>query len=454
MTSDPIVLPLVDDGLGNSAYLVDLGDGRALAVDPSRDLRALRRAAGQGGMTVAYTADTHLHADFVTGALDLAVDEGARVLAAADRNREYPHTPLGDDDEVDVGGLVLKAMATPGHTHEHLAYELRDGSRAIGVFTGGSLLVGSAARTDLVSPERTEELARAQYRSLQRLAHLDDTVAVWPTHGAGSFCSAPSGSGRTSTIGQERASNALLRAASEDDFVEQLLGSLGSYPPYFDRLGEVNRRGPTVIGRPAELPGLGAVHVARLQAAGAEVVDVRPIADFSVGHVPGALSIPLRLSFATWLGWLVDPNRPLVVVRADDQDPAEVVWQARKIGYEWLAGELAGGMDAWTRAGRPVATVPLVAPGELAGTTVLDVRQDDEYVSGHVPGARHIELGDLPSHADGLPVGPTVVMCGHGERAMGAASLLTRQGRGDVAVLAGGPEDWARDTGQLLHVDS
>ena len=454
MTSDPLVLPIVDDGLGNSAYLVDLGGGRALAVDPSRDLRALCRAAGQRGLTVAYAADTHLHADFVTGALDLAAGEGARVLAAAEGNREYPHTPLGDDDEVDVGGLVLKALATPGHTHEHLAYELRDGSRTIGVFTGGSLLVGSAARTDLVSPERTEELARAQYRSLQRLAHLDDTVVVWPTHGAGSFCSAPSGSGRTSTIGQERASNALLRAASEDDFVEQLLGSLGSYPPYFDRLGEVNRRGPTVIGRPAGLPGLGAFHVARLQAAGAEVVDVRPIADFSVGHVPGALSIPLRVSFATWLGWLVDPNRPLVVVRADDQDPAEVVWQARKIGYEGLAGELAGGMDAWTRAGRPVASVPLVTPGELAGATVLDVRQDDEYASGHVPGAQHIELGDLPSRTDGLPIGPTVVMCGHGERAMGAASLLARAGRGDVAVLAGGPEDWARDTGQLLHVDS
>jgi hydroxyacylglutathione hydrolase len=452
MTSDPLVLPLVDVGLGNSAYLVDLGDGRALAVDPSRDLRALRRAAGQRGLTVAYAADTHLHADFVTGALDLAEDGGVRVLAAAGGNREYPHTPLGDEDEVDVGGLMLKALATPGHTHEHLAYELRDGSRTIGVFTGGSLLVGSAARTDLVSPERTEELARAQYRSLQRLARLDDATAVWPTHGAGSFCSAPSGRARTSTIGQERATNTLLRAASEEDFVQQLLGSLGSYPPYFDRLGEVNRRGPTVIAGPAELPGLGADHVARLQAAGAEVVDVRPMADFSVGHVPGAVSIPLRQSFATWLGWLVDPNRPLVVVRADDQDPAEVVWQTRKIGHERLAGELAGGMDAWTRAGRPVTATPLVGPRSLAGVTVLDVRQDDEYTAGHVPGALHVELGDLPSRAGSLPTGSTVVMCGHGERAMGAASLLTRQGRGDVAVLAGGPQDWAHVTGRPLRV--
>jgi hydroxyacylglutathione hydrolase len=452
MTTDPLVLPLVDEGLGNSAYLVDLGDGRALAVDPSRDLRALRQAAGKRGLTVAYAADTHLHADFLTGALDLAAADDARVLAAADGDRDFPHMPLRDGDEVDLGGLTLRVQGTPGHTHEHLAYELRDGFRTIGVFTGGSLLVGSAARTDLVSPERTEELARAQYRSLQRLARLDDAVVVWPTHGAGSFCSAPSGNARTSTIGQERATNALLRAATEEDFMQQLLGSLGSYPAYFDRLAELNRRGPAVLRGPAALPELGAADVVRLQVAGAEVIDVRPIADFSVAHLPGAVSLPLRGSFATWLGWLVDPDRPLVVVRADDQDPAEVVWQARKIGYEQLAGELEGGVDAWTRAGRPVAGTPLVGPESLAGVTVLDVRQDGEYASGHVPGARHVELGDLPSRVDELPAGPTVVVCGHGERAMGAASLLARAGRGDVAVLAGGPEDWARQTGRPLRV--
>jgi glyoxylase-like metal-dependent hydrolase (beta-lactamase superfamily II)/rhodanese-related sulfurtransferase len=451
MTSEPFVLSLVDEGLGNSAYLVDLGDGRALAVDPSRDLRALRRAADRRGLTVAWVADTHLHADFVTGALDLAAEQGARVLAAADGDLEYPHTPLGDGDEVDLGGLTLRVLATPGHTHEHLAYGLRDGSRPIGVFTGGSLLVGSAARTDLVSPERTEELARAQYRSLQRLARLEDAVAVWPTHGADSFCSAPTRRERTSTIGRERATNPLLRAPSEESFVEQLLGSLGSYPPYFGRLAELNRRGPAPLGGGAALTGLGAADVVRLQATGAEVVDVRPITDFSAGHVPGAVSIPLRAAFATWLGWLVDPDRPLVVVRAVDQDPAEVVWQARKIGHDRLAGELTGGMGAWAGAGRPVATTALVGPESLDGVTVLDVRQDGEYASGHLPGARHVELGALTSRSPALPAGPTVVMCGHGERAMTAASLLARTGRNDVAVLAGGPGDWARDTGVPLH---
>ena len=243
---DVNVIPLVDEGLGNSAYLLDLDDGRALAVDASRDLRALREASERRGLKVAYAADTHLHADFLTGAVQLARTDGAQVLASAAGQREFPHTGLADGDEVDLGGLTLRALATPGHTHEHIAYELLDGSRDRGVFTGGSLIVGSAARTDLVSPERTEELARAQYRSLQRLATLDDDVAVWPTHGAGSFCSAPPGAERTSTIGTERATNTLLRAASEDAFVTQLLDSLGTFPPYFLRLGEINRRGPAL----------------------------------------------------------------------------------------------------------------------------------------------------------------------------------------------------------------
>ena len=303
------VIPLVDEGLGNSAYLLDLGDGRALAVDATRDLRALRVTAERLGLKVAFAADTHLHADFLSGAVQLAATDGATVLASGAGHREFPHRGLTDGDEVDLGGLVLRTLATPGHTHEHIAFEIVDDARVLGVFTGGSLIVGSAARTDLVSPERTEELARAQYRSLQRLAELDDDVAVWPTHGAGSFCSAPPGVERTSTIGAERASNALLRAGSEDAFVQELLGSLGTFPPYFLRLGELNRRGPALVEGDV-LPPLSAEQVARLRAGGAELVDVRPVPDFAAGHLPGSVSIPLRPAFATWLGWLVDDDGP------------------------------------------------------------------------------------------------------------------------------------------------
>lgn len=456
------VVSVVDEGLGNSAYLLDLGEGRGLAVDAGRDLRALHAAAELRGLRVAFAADTHLHADFLTGSLQLAAKDGATVLASAAGERQYPHVGLRDGDEIDLGGLSLRALTTPGHTGEHIAFELRDGPRVVGIFTGGSLLVGSAARTDLVAPERTEELARAQYRSLQRLALLDDDVLVWPTHGAGSFCSAPPGAARTSTIGIEKATNTLLRADSEDTFVEQLLASLGSFPPYFLRLGEINRRDPAQVEGDT-LPVLTVTAVDRLWTAGAVVVDVRPVPDFSAAHIPGSISIELRAVFATWLGWLVAPNTPVVVVRNDDQDPAEILWQARKVGYDDIVGELtcpAGtGLSAWTNSGQPTTSIPLVTPEALADEAgvvrVLDIRQGNEFAAGHLPGAGHLELGDLLTRTAQQSTVPTVVMCGHGERAMSAASLLEQAGHGGgVRVLDGGPQDWATATGRALDVSS
>jgi glyoxylase-like metal-dependent hydrolase (beta-lactamase superfamily II)/rhodanese-related sulfurtransferase len=452
----PTVTPVVDEGLGNSAYLLDLGDGSALAVDPPRDLRAVRAAADRAGLRIRFAADTHLHADFLTGAVQLAHDDGAQVLASAAGQRGFPHRGLADGDEVDLGGLTLQAWATPGHTDEHVAFLLRDGARPVGVFSGGSLIVGSAARTDLLGEERTDELTRAQFRSLHRLAGLPAETALWPTHGAGSFCSSPPGAQRTSTIGAELATNPLLALDDEDAFVARLLGSLGSYPAYFARLGEVNRRGPAVldtatVGWLAPLP---VSDVVRLRSGGALVVDVRPIGDYARAHVPGALSIPLRDQFATWLGWLADPHRPGVLVANPEQDLADAVWQAVKIGYEQLVGVLDGGMAAWLDAGQPVASTELVTPADLAGglggRRILDTRQESEFAAGHIPGAEHVELGSVAAAAGQLPDEPTVVMCGHGERAAGAASLLEGAGHRHLAVLTGGPQDWAEATGRPL----
>jgi glyoxylase-like metal-dependent hydrolase (beta-lactamase superfamily II)/rhodanese-related sulfurtransferase len=448
---DQLVVPLVDVGLGNSAYLVDLDDGRALAVDASRDLRAVRDAARQAGLTVAFAADTHLHADFLSGAVQLAATDGATVLASAAGRREFGHVGLHDGDEVDLGGLRLQALATPGHTDEHLAFLLLDGDVPVGVFSGGSLIVGAAARTDLVDPARTEELARAQYASVRRLAELPDQVALWPTHGAGSFCSAPPGAARVSSIGMERAGNPLLAAADEDAFVTALLGSLGSYPAYFARLADVNRRGPAVLGAD---PAMAPVPPARARALlrdGALLVDTRPVPEFAAGHVAGSLSIPLRDAFATWLGWLVPSDQPLLVLRGADQDPAEIAWQAAKVGYDTLVGELAGGLDAAAAAGLAIVGTSLLRPEEVRGLgtrRVLDVRQRSEFLAGHLPGAQHVELGDLPATSQAS--GPVVVTCGHGERATTAASVLERAGHRDVAVMVGGPHDWAAAHGTPL----
>jgi rhodanese-related sulfurtransferase len=271
---------------------------------------------------------------------------------------------------------------------------------------------------------------------------LPDEVAVWPTHGSGSFCSAPAGANRTSTIGEQRATNPLLRLNSEEQFVPALVGSLGSYPPYFDRLGAINRRGPELVAAEASLSLLDSDEVARFVEHGAVVVDVRPIADYAEAHVPGSISIELRDAFATWLGWLVPFGTTPVIVRDPSQDLGELVWQAAKIGFE-LRGELSGGIRAWKASGRPTASTVLARSTDLPALDALDIRQAAEYSAEHADGAANIELGDIPNRIAALPDTPYVVMCGHGERAMSAASLIERAGRPTPAVLLGGPAEWA-----------
>jgi rhodanese-related sulfurtransferase len=237
------------------------------------------------------------------------------------------------------------------------------------------------------------------------------------------------------------AANPLLAAPDEDAFVNRLLAELGSYPPYFLRMRDVNRAGPHLYG-PGEpvLPSLGAADVARLMRGGAWVVDARPVSAFAAGHTPGSVSIALRPQFATWLGWAIPHDAAVVAVLEPGQDRGELVRQARNIGCETVLGELNGGIDAWRAAGHAAEAVP-IARVEAAVGTVLDVRQASEYAAGHVPGAVNIELGAI--RVADVPAGPVSVMCAHGERAMTAASLLTRRGHRRVTALIGGPDDWA-----------
>lgn len=438
--SGPEIIGFVDEGLGNTSYLVDLGDGSALVVDPGRDARPYLAEAEKRSLHIAHAIETHLHADFVSGSRELAA-HGCRVVAAYAAAMGYPHHGLVGGERLDLGSLSVEALATPGHTPEHLSYLLRDGSRPVALFSGGSLLVGAVARTDLISAGRTEELARSLWRSIQgQFLSLPDDLAVYPTHGAGSFCSVAPAGERVTTIGRERASNPLLAVADEDAFVARLVGGFGSFPPYFLELREVNRRGPQVYGHWPVLSPLDVGAAETLVGDGAVVVDARQVEPFAAGHIPGSLSIPLRPQFASWLGWLVARDRSIVFVLDEDQDRTELVRQCLAIGYEHLAGELSGGMESWRSATRPVATVPLVSADDIVGILV-DVRQRNEFASGHVPDAINMELGDTAAQGSALPAGPLTVMCGHGERAMSALSILEAQGRTDIAVLVGGPGD-------------
>jgi glyoxylase-like metal-dependent hydrolase (beta-lactamase superfamily II)/rhodanese-related sulfurtransferase len=442
--TDGLIVTIPDRGLGNSAYIVDPGDGRYVVIDPPRDPSPFLEYGARIGSKPAHSIETHLHADFISGSRELSA-EGALVLAPCGAGMEFPHQGLDDGDEVNLGGLIIRAIATPGHTPEHLSYLILDGTQPIALFSGGALLSGSVARTDLIAPGETETLARSLWRSLrERILKLPDDLPVFPTHGTGAtFCSASASSSTTpTTIGREKSSNPLLAASSEDEFVKLLTAGYGTYPRYFNRLREVNRRGPTLYGsKPPPLAHLSIERVEVLIADGAAVIDARPIADYAAGHIPGSISIELRPAFATWLGWLVENDRQLVFVLSDDADRNELVRAALEVGYEDLAGELDGGLRGWEAAGRSVGRTPIVGSGNLPSSrgSIIDVRQRGEFLAGGVSESINIELGELEERASDLPGGRLLLMCGHGQRAMTAASLLERSGRTDVSVFGGTP---------------
>ena len=442
------IYDFVDEGLGHSSYVIDLGDGTAAVVDPPRFPIDHETLAGRLGLRLAWTLDTHSHADYVTGSPGLARRSGAVFLAPAASHLASPHQAVHDGERVSLAeGVDLVALATPGHTPDHHGYLVTERGTPVSLFTGGSLMVGAVGRTDLCGPALARPLAHDMFRSLHRFDDLPADLAVYPTHGAGSFCSAPGSSQRTTTLRRERTTNALFGIADEDEFVEQLLVGFGTFPSYFARLPELNRLGPRrydTLAQPSRLTPTG---IERFVSNGGALVDVRPAADFAAGHVPGSISNTLRPVYASWLGWLIEADRPIAFVLNADQNLDDVVRHSLDVGHEHLVGELAGGIDAWTSSGRPLNTIPFVAPDAITGQ-VADVRQANEYATGHIPGALSAELGSITS-AD-LPDGPLTLMCGHGERAMTAASLLAARGRRNLTVLDGGPDTWSATTGLSL----
>lgn len=431
----------VDEGLGHSSYLIDVGDRTAAIIDPPRFPSAHEALAREKKLRIAWTADTHSHADYITGSPGLASRIGATFIAPAASSLETPHDPISDGGSVGLGcGLRLMAVATPGNTPDHHAYLLEQNGDPVALFTGGSLMVGTVGRTDLGGPELAEPLAHEMFRSLQRFAHLPDAVTVYPTHGAGSFCSALGTADRTSTLGSERRTNPIFGIADEDEFVAKLLDGFGNFPTYFQRLPELNRVGPRPYDSLPGLPRLDIKTFERHVREGALIVDVRPIVNFGAGTVSGSMSNTLRPVFASWLGWLVEPEQPLIFVLNNDQDRADLVRQCLDVGHENFLGELNGGIAAWVSADRPTVETPVVNDIHPATGSLIDVRQDVEFHSGHVPRAQNIELAVVVR--DYRCGGATTVMCGHGERAMTAASLLTANGC---------PDTWSEATGNRLE---
>jgi hydroxyacylglutathione hydrolase len=458
--------PFATHGLGDSSYLL-AGDGEAVLVDPQRDAwRFLEVAAGEG-WRVTHVLETHVHNDYLSGALETRAATGAEIVAPARGGYEFPIRGVDDGDSLEVGDMRLTALATPGHTPEHLAWLVHaagasPGDPPVAVFSGGSLLAGSVGRTDLLGPGLAASLAADQQRSLRRLADLPDGVAVLPTHGAGSFCSAgPVMPRPTSTIGAERRMNPLFGAidSPEDAFRDRLLGGLGRYPAYYGHMAGINRTGPTVLGaapRPASLA------VARFEAAataGATVVDGRDRVAFAEAHLPGSLNVELNDSFASYVGWLVPFDGPVALVLPEPAADAlaEAVTQLLRIGYTHVVGWLDGGVEAWRAADRPVERYPIVgireaaAAADAAGSggadgiapTILDVRQPTEWRAGVIPGSSRIFVADLPGRLGELPRDrPVTVLCASGHRSSIAASLLAAAGFDVRLVAQGGAGQW------------
>jgi hydroxyacylglutathione hydrolase len=362
---------------------------------------------------------------------------------------------VAEGDELHFGELRLVAWETPGHTPEHLAWLVYEADQAepVAVFGGGSLLVGSAGRTDLLGAAFTDERTRAQFHSLRRLAGLPQAARLLPTHGAGSFCTAavPSMT-RVTTIGAERDANAALGPRDEDAFARQQLTGLRAYPAYYAHMGPINRTGPRVLrGLPA-VPALTVEEVARRLEAGCWVIDGRNREAFAAAHVPGSLNIELDAMFGTYVGWLTPFNVRLVLVLPGPGAAAlgEAVTQLIRIGYERVEGYLDGGFEAWQASGQPTRSYLTAAVDDLchayvegAPIRVLDVRQRGEWDSGRLPGSLHIHLGDLPGRLADVPADRQVwTACASGHRASMAASLLDRAGIPVRLLSKGGVPEW------------
>jgi len=448
----------VVEGLGHlSTLLADDDAGVAAVVDPRRDVDVYLTAARERDLRITHVVETHLHNDYVSGGRELAAITGATHLIGAGAELRYEHRAVRHDETVDVGALRFRALETPGHTPEHVSYAVSDTRRAdepVLLLTGGSLLVGAVGRTDLLGEANAVPFAHEMFGSLHDvLLQHEDFVGVYPTHGAGSLCSTGISSTPTSTIGFERRHNRLLRPMEVDAFARALLAGQPTFPRYFARMRPTNQAGPRPLGGSiAPSKPLGLDEALDALDRGALLVDARPASAWTVVHAPGSVSIPVGSSFGTWLGWVVDHDRPVILILDHVDDGDDLQRQALRIGHESILGHLQGGFATWADAGLPIESTERLTVDDLAGELgsddteapfVLDVRQASEFARGHVPGAWHLTAGSLPDELRQLPRDRRIaVICASGYRSAVAASLLDVAGFERVAWVADGVSGW------------
>lgn len=431
----------VTPGLGDSSFLVTSGE-EAVVVDPQRDAWRFVETAARRGARIRSVLETHVHNDYVSGALEVRAATGAEIVAPAKGEYAFEHRRAAEGEDVVVGDVTFRAWDTPGHTYEHISWAVHEGDADTpdAVFSGGSLLVGSAGRTDLLGPAHVEALTRLQYETVQRFRALPSRVQLLPTHGAGSFCvSTLPTADRVSTIGDERGHNGALLATEETSFMRHQLTGLMEYPRYYAHMAPTNRRGPDVLGALPAPPALTPAEFAGLLTAGMVVIDGRERTEFARAHLPGSLNIELNEGFGTYVGWMLDFDMPHILVLPDpiDESLPEAIVQLIRVGFDRTVGYLAGGIDAWRAERHDVRSYPVVTTKELrerldAGDppAVLDVRQPGEWNSeGVVAGSILTFVGDLPGQLESLPRGRELwILCTNGHRASIAASLLDREG--------------------------
>lgn len=446
---------IIREDLGCAAYLVGSTDAGVLAVvDPRVDMvDEILSLAGSKGMRITHIVETHNHADHVSGHGRLMEETGATVHIHPDARVDYPHKPLHDGTRIELGEVVLQALHTPGHRPEHVALAVADTSRSDEpwlVLTGDSLFIGDVARPDLAVPG--EEGARLLYDSLfGKLLSLPDGVEMYPAHVAGSLCGRVTNHKTSSTIGYERRHNEALEPRSPDEFVTYMTSSLPQRPPNMSAIVEANRQGTR--RETNEVPALSPEEFSRLSSQGHLVLDARSPQQFGEGHVPGAINVHIDGGqFGTRVGFVVPPGAEILLLIETAAKLGQVRDALSVVGYDAVAGYLDGGMDAWQSSGLETASLPQIdvrALSERLGRpqppTVLDVREQSEWHSGHIEHAIHIPFHQLQARMDEVPRTAVAVICGGGQRSSIAASLLRRDGREDVQNVQGGMTAWKRE---------